>query len=105
MAEPEFVIDATTGEQVPIKRVEAVAAVSAVTRVGNYGGDLPPDAAKRIEKAMSGAVMTAMAEGVSDPEAIKLAMLRAREDIKVSMRAEWRKFIAQQMVAAAEQEK
>jgi hypothetical protein len=105
MSEPEFVIDAATGEQVPIQKVEAVAAVSAVTRVGNYGGDLPPDAAKRIENAMSEAVTQALADGVSDPERIKLAMLRAREDVKASMRVAWREFVAKQMAEAAAQEK
>lgn len=102
MSEPEFVIDAATGEQVPIVKVEAVAAVATVTRVGNYGGDLPPDAAKQIENAMSGAVKEALANGVSDPAEIKLAMLRAREDVKVTMRAEWKKFVAEMQIAAAE---
>lgn len=96
-----FVIDDATGEQVPVVQVEAVAAVSMASTMG--ASDMPPDASKRIEQAMAGAAANAIAAGIGKPELIREAMLKARESVKLAMKAEWRDFLSQQ--AAAQQEK
>ena len=96
-----FVIDDNTGEQVPVVQVEAVAAISMASTMGQ--SDMPPDAGKRIEQAMAAAAQNAIAAGVSKPEKIREAMLKARESAKATMKTEWRDFLSQQ--AAAQQEK
>lgn len=80
------VIDDNTGEEVEIRQVEAVAAVANVSMLRN--NDLPPDAGKRIEAAMSAAAAAAMALEETDPVKIRAAMLEAREREKIIMRNE-----------------
>lgn len=92
------VIDDNTGEEVEVRQVEATAAISSVT---NLSGELPADAGKRIEEAMSAAIAQAMEDGVSDPDDIKTRMLQARESVKIAMRNEMRDLRSQE--AAAQQ--
>lgn len=94
------VIDDVTGEEVEVRPVEAVAAISMASNMGV--GDMPPDAGRRIEQAMAGAAANAMAAGVSEPDEIREAMLIARESVKIAMRAEWRDFLSQQAAVAQE---
>lgn len=80
------VIDDSTGEEVEIVQVHAVAAVANVSMLHN--NDLPPDAGKRIETAMAAAAAAAMALEETDPEKIRAAMLDARQREKIIMRNE-----------------
>lgn len=82
------VIDEATGAVVEVVPVEAVAAISMASTVGD--ADMPPDAGKLIEQAMAGAAQNAMAAGESDPAKIKEAMLNARASVKQAMHNEWR---------------
>lgn len=59
-----------------------------VEAVGVSANVLDParrELAKRIEAAMSQAVLDAMAEGVTDPAQIKAWMLEARERVKMGL--------------------
>jgi hypothetical protein len=75
------------GKEYEVVQVEAVAALSSVARLSG-SDDLPPDASKRIESAMSRAVYAMMEQGVSDPEKIREAMQDARAREKIYMRNE-----------------
>lgn len=79
--------DDNTGEEVEVSPVHAVAAVSIVSNV-NY--DMPSNAAQVIEQAMAGAAGAAMEDGVTDPDEIRAAMLKARESVKIAMRNQMR---------------
>lgn len=72
-----------TGEEIEIIQVCAVAALSAVSQVNT---ELPDNASKVIEQAMSGAVTACMEEGISDPVVIRERMLEARASVKRAMR-------------------
>lgn len=105
------VIDDNTGEEVEVKPVQAVVAISMTSTMSDL--ELPPDASKRIEEAMSAAVTIAMGEGITDPDEIRAAMLQARERCKLAMRSEMEmlksrlaaeRLAAEQAAAAGEQE-
>lgn len=81
------VISEETGEEVEIVQIEAVASIASVSRLSG-SDDLPPDAGKRIEQAMSRAIASVMEQGETDPAKIKQAMMDARAREKIYMRNE-----------------
>lgn len=78
-----IVKDDTTGEEVEVVPAHAVAAISITT---SMNGDMPENMSNIIEQAMSGAAAAAMEDGVTDPNEIKAAMLKARDSVKAAMR-------------------
>jgi len=78
------VIDDDTGEEVQVVPVEAVAAVSSISA----WSDLPPGAGKQIEEAMAAAASQCMEAGISEPDAVREAMLKARDSVRIALRAQ-----------------
>lgn len=96
----DTVVDDSSGEEVKVTPVEAVAAMASVNSLKR---EFPPGAGKRIEEAMAAAAANAQADGVTDPYEIKQHMLKARESIKAAMRIEMNDLRSQ--AAAAERER
>jgi hypothetical protein len=76
-----------TGELVLVRQVEATAVVVISS---NMAGDLPSDAATRVEQAMVGAATNAHSAGIKDPDKIRELMLEARDSARIAMHNEMR---------------
>jgi hypothetical protein len=87
------------GKEYEVVQVEAVAAVASTNRLDK---ELPPDAAKQIERAMVWAINKAMEDGVSDPAEINARMMKARADMKQSMYTRMNDLRSQEAAAAKE---
>jgi hypothetical protein len=87
------VIDESTGEEVEVVQVEAVASVASINSVAS---EFPKDAAKAIEQAMVWAVEHCAQNGVTDPEEIRAAMLKARSEMKTHLRMQMNDLRSQQ---------
>lgn len=81
------------GKEYPVIQMPAVVAISSPS---SMRGDLPPDAASRIEQAMAAAVQNAIAEFGHDADRIREEMLKARESVKLAMRIEMRDAASQE---------
>ena len=87
------------GKEYEVVQVEAVAAVASTNRLDK---ELPPDAAKQIERAMVWAINKAMEEGISDPAEINERMMKARAEMKQSMYTRMNDLRSQEAAAAKE---
>lgn len=81
------VIDETTGEEVEVVQVEAAATVASINTLAS---EFPPEAGKLIEQAMAAAAAHAHEGGITDPNAIRELMLKARESVKLGLRTQMR---------------
>lgn len=88
------------GKEYEVKQVEAVAAIATISALSQK--ELPPDAAKQIERAMVWAINKAMEDGVSDPAEINARMMKARADMKQSMYTRMNDLRSQEAAAAKE---
>lgn len=77
------VIDDNTGEIVEVVQVEAVASVASINSLAS---EFPPEAAKAIEQAMVWAVNHAAEQGITEPDAVRELMMKARADMKAHLR-------------------
>lgn len=77
------VIDENTGEEVEVVQVEAVAAVAAINSIAS---EFPPEAAKAIEQAMVWAIQHCAEHAITDPDKVRETMMKARADMKNSLR-------------------
>jgi len=91
--------DETTGEEVEVVQVHAVAAVASTNKLNR---ELPPDAAKLIEQAMVQAINKCMEDGISDPKKINARMMDAREAMKKSMYIRMNDLRSQEAAASKE---
>lgn len=89
----DTVVDEATGQVVPVKQVHASAAIVIAS---SMAGDMPDDAATRIEQAMAGAAANCHAAGITDPDQIRASMLLARDSVKLSMSHEQRDLRSQE---------
>lgn len=77
------VVDENTGKEVEVVPVEATVAIATISSIAS---EFPPDAAKHIEQAMVWAVNDCNEKGITDPNKVKEAMMKARQGMKVHLR-------------------
>lgn len=75
--------DDNTGEEVEVVQVEAVVTVASINSLAS---EFPPSASKMIEQAMVWAVQECNSKGVTDATEVREAILKAREEMKSSLR-------------------
>jgi hypothetical protein len=102
-AEKQYVRSDETGELVEVVPVHATATVSAISNLAGGQPEFPPGSAKMIEQAMVYAIKRCNEKGIFDAKTLREHMMKAREDMKSSLRLRQVELRSQQQ--AAEQEK
>jgi hypothetical protein len=108
-SEKQYVTSDETGELVEVIPAFATAAVAHVSTLSNKDRkgipELPPGSAKMIEQAMVYAIEQCTRDGITEPDAVREAMMMARESMKQSLRMQMIEQRSQQQAAAQAAEK
>ncbi len=77
------VIDDNTGEEVEVRPTHAVAAMASINSVRQ---EYPKGSAEIIQNWMANAAAQCAAQGITEPDAVREAMLSAREGAKKAIK-------------------
>lgn len=96
------VIDDNTGEEVEVRPTQGVAAMASVNSVKQ---EWPKGSAQIIQQWMANAAAQCTAKGITEPDAVRAAMLEAREGAKKAIKVYLQEQASQEEAKRREAEK